>query len=320
MKAFASLLMFALASAPHVVGQEGVPEAGRILDRYLAAAHPKGPSKTDRYDPNVAAEVSEARQARLAILAELRRMPTQAVCACERVLFERADSRQRREIVGMLGDHVHTRECAELLHRVIQDVRKPEAEDAALYEELVRASAVHGLRMMARCTDRGGGKRIQRRPDFEPEVRGLVPYLISAASDKAERVRVSALWALADSRDPAAVAMLRDRLQDPSREVRFHAACFLTEFQDASGLPEMRKALDYLRTTFPENRWKYYLEAEMLLASFERITGKSFGAIPMNPSLCSLFDTIEDSKRRFGSLLDAWSKWWDWEPGTSMDG
>jgi len=37
----------------------------------------------------------------------------------------------------------------------------------------------------------------------------LVPYMISAASDPSEHVRISALYALTDSREPPAVAELR---------------------------------------------------------------------------------------------------------------
>jgi HEAT repeat protein len=114
--------------------------------------------------------------------------------------------------------------------------------------------------------------------------------VIEAADDPSEIVRHSALYGLADSLDPAAMAELRNHLKDDSEIVRFYAACFLTEFQDASGLSEMRQALARLRKAGEAEAearriFDYWLQVEMLLASCERITGKSFGEIPLNPSL-----------------------------------
>ena len=54
---------------------------------------------------------------------------------------------------------------------------------------------------------------------------------------------------------------------------------------------------------------------QRLLASFQRITGKSFGKIPMNPILLSDTRTIAASEKRYRELLDAWAQWWAWEPG-----
>ena len=308
---FTILLTFGLVAAAYAEGTKDVAEARQILDRYLATVHPKGPAKTDPYDPKVDKQVNEARLARLAILAELTSMPDEAVSAAERVIFERADSHQRYEIVDALSGLILTRQCAELLQRVRQDVRKPKDQDATLYEELVRSSAVHGLRMMARRTDRTGGKRTQRTPDFPEKITGLVPYLVEAANDPAERVRVSALFALADSRDSAAVAELRNRLKDESERVRLYAACFLTEYMDATGLPEMRNALDRFKKTESEHAFDHYAQVEMLLASLERITGKSFGEIPLNPVLCS---SDGGEARRYQELLDTWHAWWSWQP------
>lgn len=181
-------------------------------------------------------------------------------------------------------------------------------------DEKVRAQAIHGLRMMARCTNRMGGKRIQRGPDFAPEVDGLVPYLISAASDKEESNRISALYALADTRDPLAAQELRNRLKDPSEKVRLYAACFLTEYYDASGLPEMRGALARLCQTNSADKLDYYGQAEILLASFERIIGKSFGQIPLNPMYSSNTKQIPELEKQYYLLLDTWAEWWAWEP------
>jgi len=183
-------------------------------------------------------------------------------------------------------------------------------------DEKVRGQAIHDLRMLARRTNRMGGKRIQRGQEFAPKVEGLVPYLVLAADDKVEINRISALYALADTRDPLAVVELCNRLKDQSEKVRFHAACFLTEYLDASGLPEMRDALTRLCGTHSANDFSYYLDAEMLLASFERIIGKSFGEIPPNPSLCSDTREIPRIKERYKALLETWAEWWAWEPKT----
>lgn len=315
MREFVFVLMLGLAFSVNAAQEKDVSKVETVFKRYLATPHPEGPSKTDAYDPEMDKKINRARQARLSILAELKAFPKEAVVAGRRVLFEQASTKQRREIVGTLGDYIHTRECAELLADVIQDVRKPKDEDGALYEELVRCSAVLGLRRMGSRTERSGGKRIRRRPDFEPKVRGLVPYMISAANDPAERVRVSAMYALADSREPAAVAELRNRLKDRSENVRLYAACLLTEYQDAAGLSEMREALDRLRKTGKielEYDFGHYVRIEMLLASFERITGKSFGEIPRNPTLSS--NSHSRGKERYKELLNIWHIWWAWKP------
>ncbi len=186
-------------------------------------------------------------------------------------------------------------------------------------DQKVRGQAIHGLRMLARRTNRMGGKRIQRGQEFAPKVEGLVPYLVSAANDEVESNRVSALYALADTRDPLAVTELRNRLKDRSERIRFHAACFLTEYQDASGLLEMRDALARLCRTNPTDDFSYYLDAEMLTASFERIIGKSFGEIPLNPSLCSDTREIPRIKERYDNLLETWAEWWAWEPKAKAD-
>jgi hypothetical protein len=109
-----------------------------------------------------------------------------------------------------------------------------------------------------------------------------------------------------------AVAAIRERLKDKSEAVRFHAACFLTEFKDASGLDEMKKALGRFRAD-PKAAGPF--DVERLLASFERVTGKSFGEIPANPSISSDSRVAAASEKRYRELLDTWASWWDWKPG-----
>lgn len=174
-----------------------------------------------------------------------------------------------------------------------------------------RLVAIQQLRLLARCCDITGGQRVRRGDSFAPKVRGLVPYLIRAAGDEAEINRVTALYALADTLDPAAIPAIRERVKDKSASVRLTAACLLTEFQDASGLAEMKAALARFRAG-PKSAGPF--EIEHLLASFERITGKSFGEIPANPWILSDTVKIAASKARYKELLDTWAAWWEWQP------
>lgn len=313
MRKFVFVLICGLAFSVHTAQEKNVSKVETIFNRYLALNHPKGPSKTDAYDPVVSAEMSRARMARLAVLAELRSFPKDAVLAAREVLFKQANSKQRLEIVAMLGDDIHTRQCADLLHDVIQDVRETGDGDAAIYEELVRCSAVHGLRRMGRRIDRRGGVRTGQV--FEPKVSGLTPYMIAAAKDTSERVRISATYALADSLDPAAVPVFLDLLKDPSQKVRLYAACFLTEHQNVAGLLEMQNALNrFIKTdkVEPEEEFRHYIMIELLITSFERITGKTFGQIPLNPTLSSSVNSGE--KEQYDELLNTWHAWWTWQP------
>ena len=179
-------------------------------------------------------------------------------------------------------------------------------------DEAVRGRAIHQLRLLARRVDVMGGQRLQRGAEFEPKVPGLVPVLIRASTDKAESNRLSALFALADTRDPAAVAAIRERLKDDSQRVRFTAGCFLTEFADASGLVELKQAIKRFRAN--PNEVTNEMDTERLLASLARITGKSFGEIPMNPMLMSDSHKAAQARARYMQLLETWDAWWDWMP------
>lgn len=307
------LLAFSLIAAVLVTAEDVDSGAKEILARYLAIPHSNGPSITEAYDPKIDKEVNKARQTRLAILAELKAIPAEAMPVVEQALFDSASPKQRLEIVGSIAN-IHTNQCADLLCRVLKDVREPEGENNVMYEELVRSSACHGLRKMARRIDCSGGKRVVHGAAYEPTVSGLVPNLIMAAHDPAERVRVTAMYALADCRDPLAVAELKRRLKDNSEKVRLYAACFLTEYENASGLLELRKAISRFRGTRSDSKdsFERYLQMEMLLASLERITGKSFGEIPLNPLWSSRSDGYE--VKQYEDLLDRWQAWWDWQP------
>jgi hypothetical protein len=60
----------------------------------------------------------------------------------------------------------------------------------------------------------------------------------------------------------------------------------------------------------------------MLLALFERITGKSFGEIPLNPDLSSDIDFTDGTPRgakRYKELLGNWEAWWNWQPDAKSE-
>jgi hypothetical protein len=286
---FALACIVALSGSAAAGPQES--EAAKIVGRYLRMPQPEDD------------KLGQARLARLDTLAVLKGMPEETVDAIGHALPEAKNPQQRAELAEALGRHLQTKESAALLCELLKDP-----------DDQVRWQVIHSLRMLARRTNRMGGTRIQRGSDFAPKVEGLVPYLVSAASDKAESNRICALYALADTRDPLAVLELRNRLKDPSEKVRLYAACFLTEYQDASGLSQMGDALVRLCRVDPSKSLDYYGQAEMLLASFERITGKSFGEIPLNPHLSSDTRQIPAIEKRYNTLLNAWAEWWTWEP------
>jgi hypothetical protein len=195
-----------------------------------------------------------------------------------------------------------------------------DAQKAAIFvkqldspDEKVRGEAVRQLRLLARRVDRFGGARTQRGDEFEPKVPGLIPLLVKATHDESELVRQSAAFALADTLDPDAISALRELLNDKSETVRVVAACLLTEFHDASGLGTLKLAVKHYKTA-AHGESVHYFEIEHVLHSLERITGKSFGPIPMNPTLHSNSDAGKAAEQRYQELLETWNAWWDWQP------
>jgi|SRR5579872_2997974 len=181
------------------------------------------------------------------------------------------------------------------LERMLED-RKPS----------VRAKAIQELRALAARVDRMGRPSDRVHP---PQASGLFPYLVRAAEDKDAGNRSAALYALADTRDPAAAAEIRKRLKDPNASVRFDAACLLTEFQDASGLAEMKQALK--RLLHEKDPVIYFCDGEMLMQSFERITRLSMGQIPGNPIFSSQMNAMRVAYPRYHELLSTWAAWWN---------
>jgi hypothetical protein len=323
-------LVFAMSAPANTEKQSN--KAEQIVQRYLKLPYPEDGT------------LGKNRSERLATLDELKSIPNEAADVIARILPEVKAKQQRIELAEVLGTKLQTKKSAEILCGMLKDPN-----------EDVRWQVIHSLRMLSRRTDRTSPSRKQVIPDprsgaekekaarmalqqgisyttrqmilpkdeklqgsveFEPKVEGLVPYLVSVANDPAERNRINVLYALADSRESLAVAEIRNALKDPSEKVRLYAACFLTEYQDASGLLEMQRVLSRLSTTEPGpvDEFDYYNQAEMIMASYERITGKSFGQIPMDPGLSSDTTTQGKIRKTYKALLNYWSQWLSWQP------
>lgn len=179
-----------------------------------------------------------------------------------------------------------------------------------------RLVAIRSLGFKSQTVRRTAGTRDQIGKAFDAAVPGLVPHLVCALeTDASEENRAELVTALADTRDPAAVAALRKRLEDKSATVRLAAACALTEFNDATGLAEMKKGLARLRASADWPAVGVY-EVQQLLAALERVTGKSMGELPPNPYTSSNIETAEKSRKRYRELMAAWDEWWNWKPTT----
>jgi HEAT repeat protein len=187
---------------------------------------------------------------------------------------------------------------------------------AALQDKssLVRHTALVCLRLFSRKVDMMAGERVQRGPRMPAKVDGLVPHLLKAADDPDPGNRGFFLYCLADTLDPDVVPRLRAALKDPDARVRLDAAYLLTEFNDASGLPEMGLALNRVRAQIKAKDDMRFMEAGRLIASFTRVTGKSFGRPPGNPILSSDTRQAADLADENDRLIEKWGEWWDAQP------
>jgi len=324
-----------VATGAVAAGQQGT-QAERIVEDYLARPYPDDE------------RLGEMRSQRLKVLQTLGTVPDEAAEAIGKALPQVSDPRRRAELAEALGQYVQTHEAATLLCKLLDDpddhvrweavhglrklagrtdrsggqriqrARAMVSGSGQDRERLTREALRNGLPIQRRRTVDPKDERAEPPVEFPPKVEGLVPYLVKAANDDVAANRVCALYVLADSRDPLAVLELRNRLEDPSPKVRLYAACFLTEYQDVSGLDIMLQALDRLcgmdPDENPEQDFNYYANAEQLLASFERITGKSLGRIPMNPTLIGSSTSAEYASERYKTLLATWAQWWAWRP------
>jgi HEAT repeat protein len=275
---------FFICLTPATAEQHESP-AQKIIEEYLELPHFK------LYDEN--------RLQRLQILDKLKAMPEEAVYEISLTLPKIENSVQRVELIEVLGQ-IPTPESGKILIFLLDD---PEVE--------IRRQAIQSLRLLSSRINRAGVVDVSKGPDFLPKVEGLVPYLIETANDEDVSNRILALFALADTRDSKALAELNNRLSDPNERVRFTAVCLLTEFNNASGLPELKKKLLKLRETSPDEEITYYADAEHLIVSFQRITGESLGKIPPIPNLLSSIKGQEESKKNYDKLLKAWDEWWE---------
>jgi hypothetical protein len=274
----------AAVPAPHAPAEE-------IVDAYLQTPWP-------------AKDVEDTlREERRTFLRQLANLPDQTPGAVSKALPRVAEPGRRAELVGTLK-RMHTRTAADVCIEALKD-EHPE----------VRRQAVEGLRLMARKVNRKGSQLTAIDEHEHPPIPGLVPYLIRAADDVDELNREYALYALADSRDPAARDALRRKLDDPGGNVGFYAACLLTEFNDVGGLPVMKDRLARLRRTGPEaNEIDYYRQAGMLFVAFERVTDKQFGRIPEYLWGESDSRKLDSIRQEHAQLLETWGKWWGWKP------
>jgi len=263
--------------------------AVKIIERYLQLPH----STNDVLD--------ETRTVRLRTLRQLEQMPEAAAPAIELALRTVKDSRQRAELAETLR-HFPNQESAAVLVELLAD---PDPN--------VRSHAIQSLRLIALRVERSGGQGTQLGQEFAPQMAGIVSNLIKAASDPVEPNRTLALFALADTGEPAAIAAIRQRLTDESSDVRFAAACLLTKFRDASGLPELKGALESLRSG-KASEITMDIQCEQLLASFVRLTGKTFGPIPRSPVFMSDSAKAAEARQRSRELLDTWATWWAKNP------
>jgi hypothetical protein len=326
-------LVFAMSAPANTEKQSN--KAEQIIERYLKFPHPE-----DSF-------LDKNRSDRLTVLDELKSMPDEAVDAIGQVLPNINNHQQRMELIEKLGYDLQTKKSAEILCGMLKDPnewirgqvifslrrlsmrtnrtgisRKQFTLVAANKNEQEQTSR-DTIRALRAGTSYSNVKyieplneRFENYVEYAPKVEGLVPYLVTAANDPVERNRITALFVLADTRDSLAVAEIRNRLKDSSEKVRLYAASFLTEYQDASGLLEMQRVLSRLSTTEPGpvDEFDYYGQAEMIMASYERITGKSFGQIPMDPHLSSSTTTQEKIRKTYKALLNYWSQWLSWQP------
>ena len=271
--------------AARVPACEEQQSAGEIIQRYLAMPHAKTRLP------------GEWRGKRLDVLRELTAIPDKAVREIVSALPS-VEHKQRTELIEILG-RIPTRASADALIPLLKD---PSSQ--------IRGRAVFSLRLLASRIRRCGIKNVPDRAQCPPKVEGLVPHLIIAAGDENAGVRNGALYALADTRDYAAMEVFHDHLDDPDEGVRFTAACLLTEVHDDSGLHVIKRELRRLRNTQDKKPTEYYHHAEWILVSLQRITGVGFGKIPGNPMIYSCMAAGEKAAKDIDSLVVAWDDWW----------
>ncbi|MGD0100745.1 MAG: hypothetical protein ABSC60_10410 [Acidobacteriota bacterium] len=106
--------------------------------------------------------------------------------------------------------------------------------------------------------------------------------------------------------DPLAVSavdMLQGRLKnDESSQVRFEAACALAEFYDFSGKEELKKAIPAMHSLAGPALGR-------AVSAIEKISGKTFGPVPLDPILASDTRAIPALRDQRQALLDKLAEW-----------
>jgi HEAT repeat protein len=101
----------------------------------------------------------------------------------------------------------------------------------------------------------------------------------------------------------SAVGMLRGRLKDDeSSQVRFEAACALAEFYDFSGKEELKKAIPAMHSLAGPALGR-------AVSAIEKISGKTFGLVPLDPILASDTRAIPALRDQRQALLDKLAEW-----------
>ena len=110
-----------------------------------------------------------------------------------------------------------------------------------------------------------------------------------------------------------ATEMLRERLKnDGAARVRMWAAISLAEFDDRSGVDEMKKAVLVMqggRGTDYDNQPGLGYPLERLIPALERATGKQFGKVPLNPMLSSNSRAGPTLEQQRQARLDTAADW-----------
>jgi hypothetical protein len=122
----------------------------------------------------------------------------------------------------------------------------------------------------------------------------VMPYLASKVAPGARKTDPLAV---------SAVSMLQGRLKDDeSSQVRFEAACALAEFDNFSGKEELKNAIPAMHSFAGPALGR-------AVSAIEKISGKTFGPVPLDPILVSDTSTIPTLLDQRQALLNKLAKW-----------
>ncbi len=179
-------------------------------------------------------------------------------------------------------------------------------------EEAILNQAVSSLtdRLGAAAEQGGSVEVLPALAKIVPEVKTELYRTVICLSMR--RVLKPAAPGEADARQRGmAVGLLRERLKnDAAADVRFTAACVLTEFEDYTGLEELKKAALALQAGVGVTN-DYALD--QLVPALERATGQRFGPVPMNPMASSISNNDLAVQRQ--ALLEKVVAWIKANPG-----